>query len=289
MVLPAWPWLDVVLNWLAHGTWQLSAWQLVAFTLLMTHITIASVTIYLHRHQAHRSLDLHWLPAHFFRLWLWLTTGMTTKAWAAIHRKHHAKCESDEDPHSPQVMGIQTVFWQGAELYRREANNAETLRKLLLEGLVEKLSPASEAMIFSAARIDHLDKLIRPALARGAYVICDRFADSTRAYQGGALSENFIDQLEQLAVGGTVPDLTFILDLPAEEGIARADARRGNGKADRFESEAIDFHRNLRQAFLKIAERNPQRCVGIDARRSVDEIAQDIWHCIYQRLIGGHR
>ncbi len=129
MVLPAWPWLDAVLNWLAHGTWQLSAWQLVLFTLLMTHITIASVTIYLHRHQAHRSLDLHWLPAHFFRLWLWLTTGMTTKAWAAIHRKHHAKCESEEDPHSPQVMGIQTVFWQGAELYRREANNAETLRK----------------------------------------------------------------------------------------------------------------------------------------------------------------
>jgi len=129
MVLPAWPWLDVVLNWLAHGSWQLSVWQLVLFTLLMTHITIASVTIYLHRHQAHRSLDLHWLPAHFFRLWLWLTTGMTTKAWAAIHRKHHAKCESEEDPHSPQVMGIQTVFWQGAELYRREANNAETLRK----------------------------------------------------------------------------------------------------------------------------------------------------------------
>jgi len=129
MVLPAWPWLDVVLNWLAHGTWQLSVWQLVLFTLLMTHITIASVTIYLHRHQAHRSLDLHWLPAHFFRLWLWLTTGMTTKAWAAIHRKHHAKCESEEDPHSPQVMGIKTVFWQGAELYRREANNAETLRK----------------------------------------------------------------------------------------------------------------------------------------------------------------
>jgi len=129
MVLPAWPWLDVVLNWLAHGTWQLSVWQLVLFTLLMTHITIASVTIYLHRHQAHRSLDLHWLPAHFFRFWRWLTTGMTTKAWAAIHRKHHAKCESEEDPHSPQVMGIQTVFWQGAELYRREANNAETLRK----------------------------------------------------------------------------------------------------------------------------------------------------------------
>ncbi|NCV62952.1 MAG: acyl-CoA desaturase, partial [Betaproteobacteria bacterium] len=129
MALPDWPWLDGVLTWLAHGTWHLSVWELVAFTLLMTHITIASVTIYLHRHQAHRSLDLHWLPAHFFRLWLWLTTGMTTKAWAAIHRKHHAKCESEDDPHSPQVMGIRTVFWQGAELYRREAANEETLRK----------------------------------------------------------------------------------------------------------------------------------------------------------------
>ena len=167
--------------------------------------------------------------------------------------------------------------------------NAEALRKLLLEGLVEKFSPASEAMIFSAARIDHLDKLIRPALARGAYVVCDRFADSTRAYQGGALSETFIDQLEKLAVGETVPDLTFILDLPAEEGIARADARRGTGKADRFESESIGFHRNLRQAFLKIAGENPERCVVIDARRSMDEIAQDVWTCVEDRFIGGHR
>ena len=165
--------------------------------------------------------------------------------------------------------------------------NAEALRKLLLEGLVEKLSPASEAMIFSAARIDHLDKLIRPALARGAYVICDRFADSTRAYQGGALSQNFIDQLEKLAVDDAVPDLTFILDLPAEEGIARADARRGTGKADRFESEAIDFHRGLRHAFLAIADQNPQRCVVIDASRSVEEIARDIWTCVESRFLGG--
>jgi len=165
--------------------------------------------------------------------------------------------------------------------------NAEALRKVLLEGLVEKLSPASEAMIFSAARIDHLDKLIRPALMRGAYVICDRFADSTRAYQGGALSETFIDQLETLAVGDTKPHLTFILDLPAEEGIARANARRGSGKADRFELEAIDFHRGLRQSFLAIADNNPQRCVVIDARRSVDEIAQDIWAHVETRLLGG--
>ncbi|NDC61566.1 MAG: acyl-CoA desaturase [Betaproteobacteria bacterium] len=129
MLLPTWPWLDGVLNWLAYGLWPLPAWQLVLITLGLTHITIASVTIYLHRHQAHRSIDLHWLPAHFFRFWLWLTTGMTTKAWAAIHRKHHAKCETDQDPHSPQVFGIKTVFWQGAELYGIEAANEETLRK----------------------------------------------------------------------------------------------------------------------------------------------------------------
>ena len=129
MVLPSWPWLDAVLNWLAYGTWQLSGWQLVLFTLAMTHVTIAAVTIYLHRHQAHRSMDLHPVPAHFFRLWLWLTTGMQTKAWAAIHRKHHAKCETPEDPHSPQTRGIRTVFWQGAELYRAEARNIETLSK----------------------------------------------------------------------------------------------------------------------------------------------------------------
>ena len=93
MRLPDSDWLDATLDWLANGLWSLNGWQLLLVTLLLTHITIASVTIYLHRHQAHRSMDLHWLPAHFFRAWLWLTTGMSTKAWAAIHRKHHAKCE----------------------------------------------------------------------------------------------------------------------------------------------------------------------------------------------------
>ncbi|MCB2069987.1 MAG: fatty acid desaturase, partial [Ottowia sp.] len=87
------------------------------------------VTIYLHRHSAHRALDLHPVAAHFFRFWLWLTTGMTTKAWTAIHRKHHAKCEQAEDPHSPQIYGIRKVLWQGAELYRAEAKNTETLAR----------------------------------------------------------------------------------------------------------------------------------------------------------------
>lgn len=120
---------NTVLVWLAHGLMDLSAWQTVVLTLVLTHITIASVTIYLHRHQAHRSLDLHPAIAHFFRLWLWMTTGMQTKEWAAIHRKHHAKCETVDDPHSPQIKGIKTVFWSGAELYRLECLNAETMQK----------------------------------------------------------------------------------------------------------------------------------------------------------------
>ncbi len=123
------PWLDALVQWLGHGLLDFSGWQLLLYTLVTTHITIAAVTIFLHRHQAHRSLDLHWLPSHFFRFWLWIGTGMQTKAWAAIHRKHHAKCETPEDPHSPQTRGLKTVFWQGAELYRAEANNAETLSK----------------------------------------------------------------------------------------------------------------------------------------------------------------
>ncbi|HEV7392016.1 MAG TPA: fatty acid desaturase, partial [Burkholderiales bacterium] len=101
----------------------------VVYTLVMTHVTIAGVTIYLHRHQAHRALDLHPLPSHFFRFWLWLTTGMVTKEWAAIHRKHHAKCETAEDPHSPQIYGIKKVLWEGAELYRKESLNKETLER----------------------------------------------------------------------------------------------------------------------------------------------------------------
>jgi stearoyl-CoA desaturase (delta-9 desaturase) len=121
--------LDHLLRFLDQGLLNWSGWSIFAYTLITTHITIAAVTIYLHRHQAHRALELHGLPAHFFRLWLWLATGMQTKAWAAIHRKHHAKCETPEDPHSPQTRGLKTVFWRGAELYRSEAKNAETLSK----------------------------------------------------------------------------------------------------------------------------------------------------------------
>jgi len=118
---------DGLIQFLAHGLTGATWWQAMIVALVFTHITIASVTIYLHRHQAHRSLDLHPIASHFFRFWLWMTTGMVTKEWTAIHRKHHAKCEHEGDPHSPVVFGIKKVFFEGSELYRSEAKNQETL------------------------------------------------------------------------------------------------------------------------------------------------------------------
>ncbi|MFT3779836.1 MAG: fatty acid desaturase [Ottowia sp.] len=123
------PTLAAVLDWAAGGVLGLAWWQVLLIGLLLTHVTIVSVTLYLHRHSAHRALDLHPAVRHFFRFWLWMTTGMTTKAWTAIHRKHHAKCEQAEDPHSPQIHGLRKVLWQGAELYRAEAVNPDTLAR----------------------------------------------------------------------------------------------------------------------------------------------------------------
>ncbi|VBP70112.1 fatty acid desaturase [Burkholderia pseudomallei] len=121
--------LNSLLDFLSNGLLRFSWWQIVLFTLAVTHVTIVGVTVYLHRCQAHRALDLHPIMSHFFRAWLWMTTGMLTGQWAAIHRKHHAKCETEEDPHSPQTRGIWKVLLEGAELYRAEAKNEETMRK----------------------------------------------------------------------------------------------------------------------------------------------------------------
>lgn len=121
--------MNDILSFAAGGLLQASWWEVVVFTLVMTHITIASVTIFLHRSQAHRGLDLHPVVMHFFRFWLWMTTGMVTKEWVSIHRKHHARCERDGDPHSPMIYGIGKVMFSGAELYRHESKNAETLSK----------------------------------------------------------------------------------------------------------------------------------------------------------------
>ena len=120
---------DPMLDFIQNGLLGLSLGELVLVTLAMTHVTIVSVTVYLHRYSAHRALDLHPALKHFFRLWLWLSTGQNTLEWTAIHRKHHAKCETEDDPHSPQVKGIKKVLREGAELYREEAENQETLAK----------------------------------------------------------------------------------------------------------------------------------------------------------------
>jgi fatty-acid desaturase len=121
--------MNEILTFLSQGLLAPSPWTLVLITLALTHITIVSVTVYLHRYSAHRALALHPALKHFFRFWLWLTTGMGTRAWTAIHRKHHARCDSEEDPHSPQVLGIRKVLREGAELYQAEAVNQETLDK----------------------------------------------------------------------------------------------------------------------------------------------------------------
>lgn len=121
--------IDTLVDFLSNGLTRASGWQIFIFTMVVTHLTIASVTIFLHRCQAHRALDLGPIPSHFFRFWLWLTTGQVTKEWAAIHRKHHAKCETPEDPHSPQTRGIKKVLFEGVELYRAESRNLETIQK----------------------------------------------------------------------------------------------------------------------------------------------------------------
>ena len=141
-------------------------------------------------------------------------------------------------------------------------------------------------MLFRSARVDHLDQTIRPALERGAFVICDRFADSTRAYQGalGNVDPRQIRTLEEITVGDTRPDLTIVLDLPPEVGMARANARRGAAAADRFESQDGAFHAGLRQAFLEIAREEPGRCVVVDAGRSPQEVADDIWGFVEARF-----
>jgi dTMP kinase len=165
---------------------------------------------------------------------------------------------------------------------------AEMLRDLLLSGKIRELGPKAEAILFAAARIDHIDQKIAPALAAGTWVVSDRFADSTRAYQGalGGLDPGFLRALERVTLGEMRPDLTLILDLPAEIGLARAAERRGPGHAsDRFEAEDITFHQALREAYLKIAAAEPQRCVLVDAAQSEDEVAQAIWDNVSHRLL----
>jgi dTMP kinase len=164
------------------------------------------------------------------------------------------------------------------------APGAERIRELLVKGDADSWTPIAETLLHSAARADHLERTIRPALAAGRWVICDRFADSTTAYQGYGHGVPFdvIDSLFKAVVGDTAPDLTLILDLPVEQGLQRAAARAGH--ENRYEQMAVEFHDRLRNGFLAIARRNPRRCAVIDANRGVDAIQSDIQAEVRRRL-----
>jgi dTMP kinase len=166
------------------------------------------------------------------------------------------------------------------------STGAEIIRYVLLSGAAKPLGSEMETLLFAAARDDHVRTTIAPALARGEWVICDRFLDSTRVYQGtlGNVDPRIIRSLERVTIADAMPDLTFILDLPAEIGLERAAERRGGGRADRFEEETLAFHNALREAYREIATREPSRCVLVDAQKSPETIAEEIWAVVTQRL-----
>lgn len=168
---------------------------------------------------------------------------------------------------------------------------AEALRHVILSGAAEPFGPAMEAILFAAARADHVDQVIRPAVERGAIVLCDRFMDSSRVYQGvtSDLDPAFMTALEKVAIAGMVPDLTLILDLDPQEGLRRATARRGDEIADRFEKETLEIHRRRREAFLDIARAEPRRCVVVDAARAPAKVTTAIVkavHALIERRLG---
>jgi dTMP kinase len=163
---------------------------------------------------------------------------------------------------------------------------AEIIRHVLLSGAAKPLGTAAEAILFAAARDDHVRQTIAPALARGRWVICDRFTDSTRIYQGtlGGVDLKLLRALERVTVGELNPDLTFVLDVPVEIGMARAEKRRGERTADRFEGEGLEFHEKLRDAFRLLALSEPNRCVLIDAAGMRPVVADQIWKVVSDRL-----
>lgn len=162
---------------------------------------------------------------------------------------------------------------------------AEEIREALLSGQVEQFGPLAEAVLFSVARQDHIDNAISQALSEGKWVVCDRFLDSTRAYQGasGGVPRPIINALERLTVRGLMPDLTLILDIPANDGLARV-AQRGAAEPDRFEGQDLAMHERVRRAFLEIAEEEPDRCIVIDAHQPEAMVAEDIWETVADRL-----
>jgi dTMP kinase len=163
---------------------------------------------------------------------------------------------------------------------------AEIIRHLVLSGMGKLLGPDAETLLFAAARDDHVRSVIKPALKQGTWVLCDRFSDSTRAYQGslGKVSPAVLNAMERVTIGDLKPDLTIILDVPVEVGMKRAAARRGTGVPDRFEAEDVNFHQQLREAYWRIATAEPQRCVLIDATAEPNIVAANIWTAVRDRL-----
>ncbi|GKQ50974.1 dTMP kinase [Bradyrhizobium sp. Ce-3] len=163
---------------------------------------------------------------------------------------------------------------------------AEIIRHVVLSGMGKLLGPEAETLLFAAARDDHVRTVILPALNQGIWVLCDRFFDSTRAYQGqlGQVSPGLVNAMQRVTIGDLKPDLTFILDVPVEIGLQRAAVRRGNATADRFEAEGIKFHQDLREAYRRIAAEDPERCVLIDATADQDTVAATIWATLREHL-----
>jgi dTMP kinase len=186
-----------------------------------------------------------------------------------------------------EALGIQVLLTRepGGSL------GAEVIRHILLSGIAKPLGAETEAILFAAARDDHVRHTIRPALVDGKWVICDRFIDSTRVYQGvlGKVDMKLIRSLERVTVGAAMPDLTFLLDVPAKVGLARAKRRRGKGTTDRFEGESIEFHEALRRAYLSLAEHERKRCVIIDGRAPRDVVAKRIFEFVEVRLTPAQR
>ncbi|MGY3445477.1 MULTISPECIES: dTMP kinase [unclassified Bradyrhizobium] len=163
---------------------------------------------------------------------------------------------------------------------------AEIIRHLVLSGMGKLLGPEAETLLFAAARDDHVRTVILPALNQGIWVLCDRFFDSTRAYQGqlGQVPPGLVNAMQRVTIGDLKPDLTFILDVPVEVGLQRAAARRGNATADRFEAEGIKFHQDLREAYRRIAAEDPERCILIDATPDPDTVTATIWAALREHL-----
>jgi dTMP kinase len=180
------------------------------------------------------------------------------------------------------------AFGVGIVLTREPGGSpgAEIIRHVLLSGAAKPLGPEAEAILFAAARDDHIRNTIEPALARGYWVICDRFVDSSRVYQGavGGVDDKLLRALERVTVGALKPDITFVLDAPVEIALARAAQRRGNDPSDRFESESRQFHEDLRDSFRVLAMSEPNRCVLIDASGTREAIAEQIWDVVSKRL-----